>query len=393
MEVRPAAALTVGERRVHGSAMTAPSNDQPRIVSKSVPARRFQPPAQNAGEIVVRYVHEESGIDSIEEEQLNEEQRELFRELVPLSDTHHYRVPRMRCFERRGWLEFCGLADGFFITFGEIEFDRSQAGYFSVPDTLQVYIASQGDGEYVFPHGAPLSFEAPNSAIVIEPAGGPPTEATFMGSHRYAYVFIHREALKALFAGSEHELPAVLQAFLEGSLHQTVGRALPLGAALLRCLEDVHLCPLEGRRRRLFLHLKAIEVVCQAIEALEHAGGSVPAATTMLTARGVLKAQRLLAENFVTRSSVEDLAREVGLSRSALCAGFRQIVGQSVFDYTQNLRMEHALALLNERDASITQIAYAVGYKNVSSFSVAVQRHFGATPTDLRRRSASSATP
>jgi AraC-like DNA-binding protein len=48
--------------------------------------------------------------------------------------------------------------------------------------------------------------------------------------------------------------------------------------------------------------------------------------------------------------------------------------------------MQQALELLNERDASITQIAYAVGYNRASSFTVAVQRHFGTTPSELRRR-------
>jgi AraC-like DNA-binding protein len=339
--------------------------------------------------LVVRYVREDSGLDSVDAGQLSQQQREMLDAIVPLSDAHHYRLPEMRFFDRRGWMEFCGLADGFFVTFGDVEFDRPHTGYFSVPDTLQVYLASSGDGEYVFPRGDPLSFEAPNTALVIEPAGAPATEATFTGRHRYAYVFIDRQALMALFAGSEHELPEVLRAFLDGSLRQTVGRALALGPALLRCLEDVHACPLEGRRRRLFLQSKAIEIVCQAVEALERLRGFTPPVTTMQTARGVLKAQRLLAENFVARPSIEDLAREVGLSRSALGAGFRQILGQSMFDYTHNLRMEQALALLNAREASITQIAFAVGYKNVSSFTVAVQRHFGATPTELRRRGAS----
>src|SRR5690606_16075316 len=94
----------------------------------------------------------------------------------------------------------------------------------------------------------------------------------------------------------------------------------------------------------------------------------------------------------VNPPSLEALAREVGLSRSALCTGFRQILGQSVFDHIQELRMQQALALLNERGTSITQIAYAVGYKSAASFSVAVQRHFGATPTELRRRGSSAAT-
>lgn len=369
--------------------MKAPSNGQPRIVSNAVPTRRFPPPADGAGQLVVRYTHEEFDLDTIEREQLNEDTRQLLNAIVPLSDANHYRVPAMRSFARHGWFEFCGFGAGFLVTFGDIEYEAPQAGYISVPDTLQVYIASSGDGEYVFPHGDPLSFEAPNTAVVIEPADGPASSVTCMGHHRYACVFIDREALTSLFAGSEKELPDAVRAFLEGSLQQTVGRALPLGAALLRCLEDLQTCPLEGRRRRLFLQSKAVEIICHAIEAMDRPGGLVPTPTTMLTARGVLKAQRLLMESFVSRPSVEELAREVGLSRSALCTGFRQILGQSVFDYTQNLRMEQALALLNERDASITQIAYTVGYKNVSSFSVAVQRHFGATPTELRRRGAS----
>ncbi|MHA4837554.1 helix-turn-helix domain-containing protein [Sphingopyxis sp. MSC1_008] len=48
--------------------------------------------------------------------------------------------------------------------------------------------------------------------------------------------------------------------------------------------------------------------------------------------------------------------------------------------------MRQALAMLNERAASITQIAYAVGYSHPSSFSLAVQRRFGTSPSELRRR-------
>jgi AraC-like DNA-binding protein len=61
-------------------------------------------------------------------------------------------------------------------------------------------------------------------------------------------------------------------------------------------------------------------------------------------------------------------------------------MGQTVFDYIADLRMQHALAMLSQRTPSITQIAYAVGYNHSSSFSVAVQRRFGITPSELRRR-------
>jgi AraC-like DNA-binding protein len=42
--------------------------------------------------------------------------------------------------------------------------------------------------------------------------------------------------------------------------------------------------------------------------------------------------------------------------------------------------------MLSERKASITQIAHEVGYSHISSFSLAVQRRFGTSPSELRRR-------
>ena len=310
--------------------------------------------------------------------------RTLWDGLVPLSDRLHY-CRRSRLLGS-GRYEYCGLGDGFFVTFGDMEVGTPQLVHMSFPDTLRIYMTSNGDFKHGSSPGNAISLDAPNTAILIQPAGAPDTEAMVAGRTRFVCIFIHRESLKALYAGGEHELPAVLQSFLEGSLQRTVARTLPLGTALLRCIEDVHASALEGLRRRLFLQSKAVEILCHAIEALEHSESFGTPDTTRLTARGVMKAQRLLMENFVTPPSLEELAHEVGLSRSGLCAGFRQILGQSVFDYTQDLRMQHALAMLNERSISISQVAYAVGYHRASSFSVAVQRHFGVTPSELRRR-------
>jgi AraC-like DNA-binding protein len=304
---------------------------------------------------------------------------------VRLSDDRHYRFGVSGSFGE-GRHEFCGFRDGFYIIFSETKYHSPQSEFVRSPDTLQIFLASSGDGEYVAAGGEPVSFEGPISAVIIEPVGESLAELTLAGHARYLYLVIHRTALKSLYAGAEHELPSALQQFLGGDLPRTVGKSLQLSTAMLRCLEDVHGCPLKGHRRRLFLQSKAIEVVCQALEAFDQSEGLHSPETTRLTAKGVLKAQRVLTENFVTPPSLEALALDVGLSRSALCTGFRQILGQSVFDYVHDLRMQQALELLNERDASITQIAYAVGYNRASSFTVAVQRQFGTTPSELRRR-------
>jgi len=355
------------------------SLDSPvRMGPSAVSRRRFPRPAEDAEQKSVHYAVADYALDRIEY------QAQLVDAFVPLSDCH-YRWRVRECFGS-GSYEFCGLADGFFVTFAETEYHTPQAAHFCSPDSLHIYLASSGDGEYVPADGGPLSFEAPSTVLIVEPGKQPPAEVTLAGVARYIYIVVHREVLRTMYAGSAHELPALLQAFLDGDLERTSGRALPLSAAMLRCLEDVQTCSLDGRRRRIFLQSKALEIVCQALEAFDQSECFRSVETTKHTARGVLKAQRFLAANYVTPPSLEELAAEVGVSRSALCTGFRQILGLSVFDYIQDLRMQRALTLLSEGDDPITQIAYAVGYNRSSSFAVAVHRHFGTTPSKLRRR-------
>lgn len=306
--------------------------------------------------------------------------------LVSLGGACHYRM-HLRKPYGVGHAEFCGIADGFFVHIADLVMDEPYPLSVSAPDMLRVRVASDGEGEYVTAHGEILDIRGPGAAIIIEPAGVPPAEAVYgSGPNRCTMVYIHADALRLLFADSEQELPAVLQAFLAGNLQRTVVRRLPLGPGLLRCLDDLQSSALEGRARRLLIQSKAVEILCHAFEALVQEDDLGSVETSAAATRGVLRAQRLLLENFVTPPSLEDLAQEVGMSRSGLCTAFRQILGQTVFDYINDLRMQRALALLNQRDSSITQIAYAVGYNHPSSFSVAVQRRFGTTPSELRRR-------
>jgi len=302
-----------------------------------------------------------------------------------LGDPCHYRVDYAQSYAS-GHAEFCGVVDGFFLFFRDSTIIGRTAMSVSAPNMLRVRIASDSDGEYAPAGGDVLDIQGASATIIIEPPGAPPAEAVLTGHNRAVHVYIHRDALAQLYAGGEHELPAVVQAFLAGDLRQTFARQLPLGAGMMRCLEDIQTCTLEGRSRRLFIQATMVNILCQAFDTMAQEDGFGSVEASVLTTRGVFRAQRLLAENFVTPPSLDDLAHEVGLSRTCLCVGFRQIFGQSVFDYIVELRMQQALTLMKERNTSITQIAYAVGYGHLSSFTVAVQRRFGTTPSELRRR-------
>jgi AraC-like DNA-binding protein len=297
---------------------------------------------------------------------------------------HHYRFD---CADGQitGHGELIALADGFLMQLSDAEARWPRVISVSSPDVLRIRISLEGseccsrDGERA------MTTEGPTVLVVLEPPAQPPTRVVFSGRQGMVQMFADREALQQLWNGREHELPGLLQAFLAGTMTQTASRRLPLKSDLLRCLDDLRRCDQEGLARTLFMRAKGFESFCHVLKMMEIEEGFGGADASLVTSRGVLRAQQILKQRFVAPPSLDDLAREVGISRSSLCAGFRQIVGQSIGGYIQELRMERALELLSDSSEAITEIAYQVGYCHQSSFTVAIQRRFGMSPSELRR--------
>lgn len=84
--------------------------------------------------------------------------------------------------------------------------------------------------------------------------------------------------------------------------------------------------------------------------------------------------------------SIEALAREVGLSRSALAERFTQFVGEPPMCYLTHWRMQLAAnQLLNGTD-SVATIADQVGYESEAAFSRAFKRAVGLPPGEWRKK-------
>ena len=85
--------------------------------------------------------------------------------------------------------------------------------------------------------------------------------------------------------------------------------------------------------------------------------------------------------------SVEELAREVGLSRSVLGERFAALLGEPPMRYLGRWRMQLASLRLRESDDSIARIAADVGYDSEAAFHRAFKRELGVPPAAWRRHS------
>ena len=101
----------------------------------------------------------------------------------------------------------------------------------------------------------------------------------------------------------------------------------------------------------------------------------------------VARALALLHRDITRRWTVDDLGREVGLSRSALADRFIRLIGVPPMHYLANWRMQVATQQLRNTSMSLAQVAEIVGYDSEAAFSRAFKKAFGTAPATWRARS------
>lgn len=102
--------------------------------------------------------------------------------------------------------------------------------------------------------------------------------------------------------------------------------------------------------------------------------------------RFVGRALALLHERPADPWTIDELGRQVGLSRSALHDRFVQYIGQPPMQYLTQWRMQVAAGLLRTTHATVANIAQDVGYDSEAAFARAFKRFVGYPPAAWRRR-------
>ena len=98
------------------------------------------------------------------------------------------------------------------------------------------------------------------------------------------------------------------------------------------------------------------------------------------------KALSLLHEKPARNWTIEDIAREAGLSRSVLAERFAELVGIPPIAYLAKWRMQLAAEMLARGTVNMAGIAAEIGYESEASFSRAFKKMTGVPPSQWRRR-------
>lgn len=99
----------------------------------------------------------------------------------------------------------------------------------------------------------------------------------------------------------------------------------------------------------------------------------------------VIKAKQVILENLAAPLSERELARRVRLNIFKLKKLFKEVLGQTLYEFTISNRLDHGRQQLINTDKPVKEIAAECGYQSTDTFAAAFKKKFSMSPDALRK--------
>ena len=105
--------------------------------------------------------------------------------------------------------------------------------------------------------------------------------------------------------------------------------------------------------------------------------------------RDVRRMQQICAyvmAHYIHTISLDDIAAEVGMNRSAFCSYFKRHKGMTFSQFVTRYRLDTACNLLTHSQNSVSEICYLVGFQDVPHFVRVFTKEKGMSPGRYRKK-------
>lgn len=100
------------------------------------------------------------------------------------------------------------------------------------------------------------------------------------------------------------------------------------------------------------------------------------------TLKQLIKVESLLVSNlFIQPPTIPVLARMAMMSETKLKNVFKALFGYNLYEYYQKSRMLKARQMLRSKKATVKEVGMALGFKNLSNFTIAYKKEFNILPS------------
>ena len=287
----------------------------------------------------------------------------------------------------QGFRELIEVCPGLHVLLGDLHYDTCVEISMREDATLKFHYRLSGVSDICVTEEGVIRVGDHTGGVLLHPDGVVKQERYEAGQHEKSVTLICSQRFMAQrLATCADALPGPIAEYARGSHVEHYSEHVPLRASMASAAAQLFALPASGPARALMMEAKALELLALSIESICDRGAAI-ADNPGLSGRDLnclQQARRMLEEQYLAPPTIGSLARAVGINEAKLMHSFKQLFGQTIFDFTQSLRMEEAKSLLERTELSITEIAFEVGYEYSSNFTTAFKRHFGITPSVAR---------
>lgn len=100
----------------------------------------------------------------------------------------------------------------------------------------------------------------------------------------------------------------------------------------------------------------------------------------------VNSAVKIINRDYCSGITLEDISKELHISKNYLCSLFKKYTGVSFCKYLNTLKTNMAKKLLEENKKSLEYISYECGFSSQAHFSLTFKKYTGITPGEYRKK-------
>lgn len=149
-------------------------------------------------------------------------------------------------------------------------------------------------------------------------------------------------------------------------------------------IQEIRSCQRTGALKRMYIETKIRELLLLQLEMLIENAIATKSLAEESDLNKLLEAKLILDQEYLRPPSLAELSRKVALNEFKLKKGFKASFGNTVRGYIIKRRMEQARQLFKDKAASVSDVAYQCGYKDVSHFSAAFKSFYGSSPQKFK---------
>ncbi len=184
-----------------------------------------------------------------------------------------------------------------------------------------------------------------------------------------------RQYLQSLFGHIKHP---VVTSVLEANNNFVV--EMGISAEIINVAGEMLLRPVPEDMESHYYKLKCEELLCYIFTLLMQREAVPSGAMHINDIKAIYAIKTHLQSHPDEPPNIAALAQQAHMSEPKLRKLFRQTFGKGVFEYYQRARMQKAAQLLKEKQLTVSEVGYQLGFTNLSHFSRVFEQHTGIKP-------------